>query len=84
LATACSSDAESWFEEAKARLQNGETLSAKEAIKKALEKNPGYAEAYLNDQCIKDSLYSNKCEGYATAYAIKYLVTGIDSTVVNK
>jgi len=45
---------------------------------------PGYAEAYLNDQCIKDSLYSNKCEGYATAYAIKYLVTGIDSTVVNQ
>lgn len=44
----------------------------------------GYAEAYLNDQCIKDSLYSNKCEGYATAYAIKYLVTGIDSTVVNQ
>jgi hypothetical protein len=45
---------------------------------------PGYAEAYLNDQCIKDSLYSNKCEGYATAYAIKYLVTGIDSTVINQ
>jgi hypothetical protein len=45
---------------------------------------PGYDEAYLNDQCIKDSLYSNKCEGYATAYAIKYLVTGIDSTVVNQ
>jgi hypothetical protein len=45
---------------------------------------PGYAEAYLNDQCIKNSLYSNKCEGYSTAYAIKYLVTGIDSTVVNQ
>jgi len=45
---------------------------------------PGYEEAYLNDQCIKDSLYSTKCEGYATAYAIKYLVTGIDSTVVNQ
>jgi hypothetical protein len=44
---------------------------------------PGYAEAYLNDQCIKDSLYSNQCEGYSTAYAIKYLVVGIDSTVVN-
>jgi hypothetical protein len=29
-------------------------------------------------------LYSNRCEGYATAYAIKYLVTGIDSTVVNQ
>jgi hypothetical protein len=45
---------------------------------------PGYAEAYFNQQCILDSLYSNKCEGYATAYAIKYLVTGIDSTVVNQ
>jgi len=45
---------------------------------------PGYVEAYLNDQCIKNSLYSNKCEGYSTAYAIKYLVTGIDSTVVNQ
>ena len=44
----------------------------------------GYEQAYLNDQCIKDSLYSTKCEGYATAYAIKYLVTGIDSTVVNQ
>ena len=44
---------------------------------------PGYAEAYFNQQCKLDSLYSNKCEGYATAYAIKYLVTGIDSTVVN-
>jgi hypothetical protein len=28
-------------------------------------------------------LYSNKCEGYATAYAIKYLVPNIDSTAVN-
>ena len=44
----------------------------------------GYAEAYLNSQCIKDSLYSTKCEGYATAYAIKYLVTGIDSSAVNQ
>lgn len=45
---------------------------------------PGYEQAYLDSQCIKDSLYSNKCEGYKTAYAIKYLVTGIDSTVVNQ
>ena len=45
---------------------------------------PGYEQAYLNSQCIIDSLYSNLCEGYATAYAIKYLVTGIDSTVVNQ
>ena len=45
---------------------------------------PGYEQAYFNAQCIRDSLYSNKCEGYATAYAIKYLVTGIDSTVVNQ
>jgi len=44
---------------------------------------PAYAEAYFNQQCKLDSLYSNKCEGYATAYAIKYLVVGIDSTVVN-
>lgn len=45
---------------------------------------PGYAEAYFNQQCRLDSLYNNKCEGYATAYAIKYLITGIDSTVVNQ
>jgi hypothetical protein len=45
---------------------------------------PGYEQAYLDSQCIKDSLYSRKCEGYNTAYAIKYLVTGIDSTVVNQ
>jgi hypothetical protein len=45
---------------------------------------PGYEQAYLNEQCIRDSLYSKQCEGYATAYAIKYLVTGIDSTVVNQ
>ena len=44
---------------------------------------PNYAEAYFNQQCKLDSLYSNKCEGYATAYAIKYLIVGIDSTVVN-
>ena len=40
---ACSSDADSWLQEAKSRLQKGETVSAKEAIKKALEKNPGLA-----------------------------------------
>jgi len=45
---------------------------------------PGYAQAYLDDQCIKDSLFSKDCKGYATAYAIKYLVKGIDSTVVNQ
>jgi hypothetical protein len=45
---------------------------------------PGYAQAYLDDQCIKDSLFSKDCKGYATAYAIKYLVPGIDSTVVNQ
>jgi hypothetical protein len=45
---------------------------------------PGYAQAYLDDQCIKDSLFSKDCKGYATAYAIKYLVTGIDSTTVNQ
>ena len=45
---------------------------------------PGYAQAHLDDQCIKDSLFSKDCKGYATAYAIKYLVTGIDSTTVNQ
>lgn len=45
---------------------------------------PGYQEAYFNQQCKLDSLYSKQCEGYATAYAIKYLVTGIDSTAVNQ
>jgi type IV secretory pathway VirB10-like protein len=41
---------------------------------------PGYAQAYLNQQCLRDSLYSTQCEGYKTAYAIKYLV-GLDSAV---
>jgi len=41
---------------------------------------PGYEQAYLNAQCIKDSLYSTQCEGYKTAYAIKYLV-GLNPTV---
>lgn len=45
---------------------------------------PGYEQAYLNSECIKDSLFSPRCEGYQTAYAIKYLVTGIDSTAVNQ
>jgi hypothetical protein len=45
---------------------------------------PGYEQAYLNAECIKDSLFSPRCEGYQTAYAIKYLVTGIDSTAVNQ
>ena len=44
---------------------------------------PGYEQAYLNAQCIKDSLYSTKCEGYQTAYAIKYLIPNIDSSAVN-
>lgn len=45
---------------------------------------PAYAQAYLDAQCIKDSLFSKDCKGYATAYAIKYLITGIDSTAVNQ
>jgi hypothetical protein len=45
---------------------------------------PGYDQAYLNAQCIKDSLYSTKCEGYKTAYAIKYLIPNIDSSAVNQ
>ena len=45
---------------------------------------PGYASAYLDAQCIKDSLYSTQCKGYATAYAIKYLTPiSTDSTVAN-
>jgi Tfp pilus assembly protein PilF len=46
LTLSCSSDADSWLEGAKKRLKAGETVSAKEAIKKAIEKNPGLAEAY--------------------------------------
>ena len=34
---------------------------------------PNY-QTYLNEQCLKDSLFSTLCEGYKTAYAIKYLV----------
>ena len=46
LTFSCSSDADSWLEEAKKRLKAGETVSAKEAIQKAITKNPGLAEAY--------------------------------------
>jgi tetratricopeptide (TPR) repeat protein len=42
----CSSSAESWYEEAKARMKKGDLITAREAIEKALEKNPGYSEAY--------------------------------------
>ena len=34
---------------------------------------PNY-QSYLNEQCLKDSLFSTLCEGYKTAYAIKYVV----------
>lgn len=34
---------------------------------------PNY-QSYLNEQCLKDSLFSTLCEGYKTAYAIKYIV----------
>lgn len=34
---------------------------------------PNY-QTYLNEQCLKDSLFSTLCEGYKTAYAIKYVV----------
>jgi len=44
----------------------------------------GYQQAYLNAQCIKDSLYSRLCTGYNTAYAIKYLTPNIDSAAVNQ
>ena len=37
----CSSSAESWFEEAKARMKKGDLITAREAMEKALEKNPG-------------------------------------------
>jgi len=43
---------------------------------------PGYAQANLDAQCIKDSLYSTQCKGYATAYAVKYLMP-VDSTTSN-
>jgi tetratricopeptide (TPR) repeat protein len=43
---ACSSSSDAWLVEAKTRLKKGELISAKEAIEKALEKNPGLAEAY--------------------------------------
>lgn len=46
LALGCSSSAESWFEEAKARMKKGDLITAREAVEKALEKNPGYSEAY--------------------------------------
>ena len=46
IAWACSTSGEAWLDEAKARLKKGETVSAKEALQKAIEKNPGLAEAY--------------------------------------
>jgi len=46
LSIGCSSSAESWFEEAKARMKKGDLITAREAVEKALEKNPGYSEAY--------------------------------------
>lgn len=46
LSLGCSSSAESWFEQAKARMKKGDLITAREAIEKALDKNPGYSEAY--------------------------------------
>jgi len=46
LSLGCSSSAESWFEEAKTRMKKGDLITAREAVEKALEKNPGYSEAY--------------------------------------
>jgi tetratricopeptide (TPR) repeat protein len=43
---ACDSSSDAWLIEAKSRLKKGELVSAKEAIEKSLEKNPGSAEAY--------------------------------------
>ena len=46
LALQCSNSADAWLEQAKERLKKGEFISARESIEKAIEKNPGYAEAY--------------------------------------
>jgi tetratricopeptide (TPR) repeat protein len=46
LSLGCSSSAESWFEAAKARMKKGDLITAREAVEKALVKNPGYSEAY--------------------------------------
>jgi Tfp pilus assembly protein PilF len=46
LAWQCSNSADAWLEQAKERLKKGELISARESIEKAIEKNPGYAEAY--------------------------------------
>ena len=37
MAWACSTSGEAWLDEAKARLKKGETVSAKEALQKAIE-----------------------------------------------
>ena len=42
----CNSSEETWLNEAKTRLEKGELKPALDAINKALDKNPGYAEAY--------------------------------------
>lgn len=42
----CSSSDETWLEEAKNRLNKKELKPALDAVNKALEKNPGFAEAY--------------------------------------
>jgi tetratricopeptide (TPR) repeat protein len=46
LFSQCKSSDETWLNEAKIRLEKGELKSALDACNKALEKNPGYAEAY--------------------------------------
>jgi len=56
IAWACSTSGEAWLDEAKARLKKGETVSAKEALQKAIEKNPGLAEAIT----YKGSFYFKK------------------------
>ncbi len=42
----CNSSEETWLKEAKSRLEKGELKPALDACNKALEKNPGFAEAY--------------------------------------
>ena len=42
----CDSSSDAWVTEAKTRLKKNEIISAKDAIEKALQKNPGSAEAY--------------------------------------
>jgi len=69
----CNSSSDAWISEAKNRLKKNEILSAKEAVEKALQKNPGSAEAYNIKGVIdfQEKNYKGAEENYEKAIEIK-------------